>query len=156
VLGEVDVFKLDHTHELYGHMNINYVQLDRVPRFDDGWQSVMDALRNGQFFVTTGEPLIPRFTVGGKSSGENLSLSETPQPKLEANLAWTFPLSFAEVISGDGQRVYRERIDLPHTEAFGKQTLAIEPKLAGRRWVRFEVWDVAANGAFTQPIWLTE
>ena len=30
VLGEVDVFKLDHTHELYGHMNINYVRLNRV------------------------------------------------------------------------------------------------------------------------------
>ena len=25
VPGEVDVFKIDHTHELYGHMNINYV-----------------------------------------------------------------------------------------------------------------------------------
>ena len=23
--GEVDVFKIDHTHELYGHMNINYI-----------------------------------------------------------------------------------------------------------------------------------
>ena len=36
VLGEVDVFKLDHTHELYGHMNVNYVQLDRVPAFRRG------------------------------------------------------------------------------------------------------------------------
>jgi len=24
----------------------------------------------------------------------------------------------------------------------------------GRTWVRFEVWDIAANGAFTQPVWL--
>ena len=34
VLGEVDVFKLDHTHELYGHMNVNYVRLepDALPR----------------------------------------------------------------------------------------------------------------------------
>jgi hypothetical protein len=29
VLGEVDVFKIDHTHELYAHMNVNYVRLDR-------------------------------------------------------------------------------------------------------------------------------
>ena len=29
VPGEVDVFKIDHTHELYGHMNINYLRLDR-------------------------------------------------------------------------------------------------------------------------------
>ena len=38
--GEVDVFKIDHTHELFGHMNINYIQLepDRLPRFEQGWQ----------------------------------------------------------------------------------------------------------------------
>ena len=30
VLGEVDVFKLDHTHELYGHMNVNYIRLDPI------------------------------------------------------------------------------------------------------------------------------
>ena len=36
VLGEVDVFKLDHTHELYGHMNINYVRLDRTPSYERG------------------------------------------------------------------------------------------------------------------------
>ena len=27
--------------------------------------------------------------------------------------------------------------------------------LRGRKWVRFEAWDVAANGAFTQPVWLS-
>ncbi len=69
VLGEVDVFKLDHTHELYGHMNINYVRLNRVPRFDEGWTSVLESLRNGHFFVTTGEILIPEFSVSGKNSG---------------------------------------------------------------------------------------
>jgi len=26
--------------------------------------------------------------------------------------------------------------------------------LKGRTWVRFEIWDIAANGAFTQPLWL--
>ena len=47
--GEVDVFKIDHTHELYGHMNINYLRLepDRLPRFDEGWQPVLDSLRGG-------------------------------------------------------------------------------------------------------------
>ena len=58
LLGEVDVFKIDHTHELYGHMNINYLQLDRVPRFDEGWPPLLDALRKGRFFVTTGEVLL--------------------------------------------------------------------------------------------------
>jgi len=26
--------------------------------------------------------------------------------------------------------------------------------LKGRTWVRFQIWDIAANGAFTQPVWL--
>jgi hypothetical protein len=156
VLGEVDVFKIDHTHELYAHMNVNYVKLGRLPRFDEGWQPLMDALRDGQFFVTTGEVLIPNFTVGGKTSGENLSLSKGDTPELQAELTWTFPLSFAEVISGDGQQVYRERIDLSDTTPFGKRTLTLTPNLKSRHWVRLEVWDIAANGAFTQPVWLMD
>ena len=38
MLGEVDVFKLDQTHELYGHMNVNYIRLERdeLPRFEEG------------------------------------------------------------------------------------------------------------------------
>src|SRR5262249_50650938 len=47
--GEVDVFKIDTTHELYGHMNINYLRLPRVPRFDSGWPEILDVLCNGQF-----------------------------------------------------------------------------------------------------------
>jgi len=154
VLGEVDVFTIDYTHELYGHMNVNYVQMDRVPRYADGWQSVLDVLRDGRFFVTTGEILLPKFSVGGKPSGDVLKLAADSRPELLADLQWTFPLAFAEVISGDGQQVYRERIDLSHTAAFGRQSIRFQPKLAGRRWVRLEVWDVAANGAFTQPVWI--
>ncbi len=152
--GEVDVFKIDPTHELYAHMNVNYVQLDRVPRYEDGWQSVLDALRDGRFFVTTGEVLIPRCTVGDKSSGETLKLTAGTTPQLQAKLRWTFPLSFAEIVSGDGQRVHRQRIDLSDTKPFGQRLLTVAPQLIGHRWVRLEVWDIATNGAFTQPIWL--
>jgi hypothetical protein len=154
VPGEVDVFTIDSTHELYGNMNINYVQLDRVPRFGDGWQSVLDILSQGKFFVTTGEVLISKFEVGGKQSGDVVQLAGGESPHLVAEVKWTFPLSFAEVISGDGQQVYRERIELTDTAAHGNRTLTLRPRLAGRRWVRLEVWDVAANGAFTQPVWL--
>ena len=73
LLGEVDVFKIDHTHELYGHMNVNYVKLDRQPKFDDDWTPVLDAIRNGKFFVSTGEVLIPHFSIGGKTSGEDVA-----------------------------------------------------------------------------------
>jgi HD superfamily phosphodiesterase len=153
LVGEVDVFKIDHTHELYGHMNINYLRMERLPRFDDGWQEVLDALRGGRFWVTTGEVLIREFTVGGKESGETLAVTggETP---VRIALEWTFPLRFAELVSGSGAEARRERIELDDTEAFGSRVLELAPDLRGRRWARFEVWDVAANGAFTQPVWL--
>ena len=150
--GEVDTFKLFNDHEIYGHMNINYLALDRLPRYDDGWQPVLDALRRGKFFTTTGEVLIKKFTVGGKGSGETLKAGARAEVRVE--LDWTFPLKFAEVISGDGARVYRERIELTDTSAFAQRTLKLTPDLRGRKWVRFEVWDVAANGAFTQPVWI--
>lgn len=154
LLGEVDVFTIDHTHELYGHMNINYLKLDRLPRFDEGWQEVLDALAGGRFFVTTGEVLVPHFTVGGREAGEVLPRAEAERAELRAELRWTFPLSFAEIVTGDGQHVYRQRIDLSDTEALGERMLVVRPHLTGRHWVRFEVWDVAANGAFTQPVWI--
>lgn len=154
VPGEVDVFQIDHTHELHGHMNINYVQLDRVPRFDGGWQALLDALRGGRFFVTTGEVLLHGFRVGGKASGQTVSLGANARPELELEMEWTFPLNFAEVISGDGQKVDRERIDLSDTAPFGRRTWKLSPHLHGRTWVRAEVWDVAANGTFTQPVWV--
>jgi hypothetical protein len=157
VLGEVDVFKLDHTHELYGHMNVNYLRLDpnRLPRFQDGWDSVVDALRAGRFFVTTGEVLIPEFTVQGQPSGSVVTVKPGERPEVCVDLRWTFPLRFVEVISGDGSQVVRERIDCSDTDPFDHRRLRLTPMLAGRTWVRVEAWDVAANGAFTEPVWLT-
>jgi len=98
--------------------------------------------------------VLREFGVGGKRSGEALPLKPAERPELRVNLEWTFPLRFAEVISGDGQQVYRERIDLADTAPFGQRALTVKPQLEGRTWVRFEVWDIAANGAFTQPVWL--
>jgi len=154
--GEVDVFKIDHTHELYGHMNINYVRLepDRLPRFQEGWQPVLDSLRAGRFFVTTGEVLIAEFIVNGQPSGSTVVVKSRQPLDVAAKLSWTFPLRFAELISGDGQRVYRDRIDLFDTGSFGEHSLRRPLDLTGRNWVRLEAWDVAGNGAFTQPVWL--
>jgi hypothetical protein len=154
--GEVDVFKIDHTHELYGHMNVNYVRLepDRLPRFDDGWQPVSDALRSGRFFVTTGEVLIPEFAVNGRPSGATAVLESNDAARVSAGLVWTFPLRFVEIISGDGAKVYRERIEMSDTVAFGRQAFRRTLDVAGRTWLRLEAWDVAGNGAFAQPVWL--
>ena len=153
-VGEADLFRMEPDFETYAHMNVNYLKLDKLPRFDDGWRPVLEALRGGRFFTSTGEVLIPGFTVGGKASGQTLEVAGETRPVLEADLEWTFPMAFAEVVSGDGHRVFRERIDLAETEGFGTRKLHLPIDLKGRTWVRLEAWDVAANGAFTQTVWL--
>ncbi|MDX2036702.1 MAG: hypothetical protein SFX72_08620 [Isosphaeraceae bacterium] len=153
--GEVDVFKIDHTHELFGHMNINYLEMDRVPRFDEGWEPVLERLRSGRFWVSTGEVLIPAFRLGGRKSGETLTIDRaSPPPRLRARIGWTFPIAFAELVTGDGTRLFRERWTFPDAIDFGEAELDVAPRLQGRSWARLEVWDEAGNGAFTQPIWI--
>jgi hypothetical protein len=154
VLGEVDVFKVQPDYELYGHMNINYLQLDKLPRFDDGWQPVLDALRHGRFFVSTGEVLLLDFKVGGQASGQALRLADNTSVEVTATLEWTFPPAFAEIIWGDGSQVARKRVDLGTNEAFSKKVLRVPVNLKGAKWVRVEAWDIAANGAFSQPVWI--
>lgn len=151
--GEVDVFQIDGESELYAHMNINYLRMDGpLPTHAQGWQPVLDALRSGAFFTTTGEVLIPEFTIGGAASGE-----ETPADgaaTLHARIEWTFPPAFAEIVSGDGERIHRERIDLSDARPFGSRAISQRVDLRDRDWIRLEVWDVAANGAFTQPVFV--
>ncbi|MEA5260740.1 hypothetical protein VB264_23275 [Arcicella aquatica] len=67
---------------------------------------------------------------------------------------WTFPLNFVEIISGDGKQVYRDRMDLHTTKQFGNQDFKFKVNLKGRKWARLELWDVAANGAFTQSVYI--
>jgi hypothetical protein len=137
-------------------MNVNYVRLepDRLPRFSEGWRSVLDSLRQGQFFVTTGEVLIQVFLVNDKPSGSAVVLQPGEPATVRVELSWTFPLRFFELISGDGTKVYRERIDVSQPGSFDSGKLHLRPDLTGRTWVRFEAWDIAGNGAFTQPVWL--
>ena len=97
---------------------------------------------------------MPKFSVGGKESGKTLEVPQTGESVVEAGGEWTFPLNDAEVISGDGKQVLRQRIDLSDTEGFGSRHLRVPVPLQGRTWVRFEGWDVAAEGAYTQPVWL--
>ena len=133
--GEVDVFEVDRTHELWGHMNINYLRLAKRPTVED-WSSVLDVLKRGDFFTTTGEVLIHDWTVEtGRASAE---------------LAWTLPLDFAVIVTGDGKGVRRQRVALSGTEEMGRRRFewAVEDKDA--KWVRLEVWDVARDGAYTQ------
>ncbi|WP_200976696.1 hypothetical protein [Echinicola sp. 20G] len=154
VIGEADLFKLEPDYEIYGHMNINYLQMDKLPKFEEGWQPVLDAMENGKFFVTTGEVLLPEFSVNEKPSGEVISLDSKGKAIIQLKAEWTFPLNYLEIVSGDGEEVFREKIDLSETRVFGTENFEFSIDLKNRTWVRVEVWDIAANGAFTQPVWI--
>ena len=92
--------------------------------------------------MTTGEVLIPSWSV------------DRAKGAVTAEIEWTFPLAFAEVISGDGTKIYRQRLDLGDTASFGSRKIEVPVDVSKSKWVRLEVWDVAANGAFTQPVWI--
>ena len=155
VLGEVDVFKIDHTHELYGHMNVNYLKARPDPPVRRGLAARARRAPRGQVLrhapARSGCASSPS---AASRAARRWRCSPATAPRSESTLDWTFPLRFAEVVSGDGTRVYRERIDLAETGSFGERTLTLTPDLAGQKWVRVAAWDIAANGSFTQPVWL--
>jgi hypothetical protein len=143
LLGEVDVFQFDHTHELYAHMNINYVRLDRLPAFER-WGDALAPLARGEFFVTTGEVLLPEV---------DLTPSSATQIVANVRALWTLPLRFAEIVWGDGRTTHREVIELADTREFGGRRFEWRAEANGWKWARVAVWDVAGNGAFVNPFW---
>ena len=101
-------------------------------------------MRAGDFFVTTGEVLISRCSVEGR--GRNR--------EVVAEVEWTFPLEFVEIVWGDGWRIDRKVLPATDQPPFGKHGFRIPFDVEGKKWVRFAAWDSAGNGAFTQPVHL--
>jgi hypothetical protein len=95
-------------------------------------------MREGNFFVTSGEVLLKRVAVEPGA--------------VSAEVEWTFPLEFVEVVWSDGQKVDRKVIAATGYAPFGSQVFRIPFDRKGKKWVRFAVWDSAGNGAFSQPV----
>ena len=127
--------------DVYGFQPINYLRLDVVPTPDDT-SSIIKVLQRGDYFISTGEILIPNYSVQGAGS----------QKRIVADVEWTFPLDFVEVVWGDGQRTDRQIISTSEATGFGTRHFEIPFDAAGKKWVRFAAWDVAGNGALVQPI----
>jgi hypothetical protein len=142
-IGEVDVFQLDATHELYGHMNVNYVRLPQLPSFDNYGQ-LLNAVARGDYFVSTGEVLLPSVRMGSEGK-DSISVN--------ADVSWTFPLNIAELVWGDGTNTHRKIIPLSTTREFGNQKFTWREKAPAWKWARVAVWDAAGDGAFTNPVW---
>jgi hypothetical protein len=142
MLAEGDTYTKWPDDETYPLLSVNYVKLDRVPSYSDGWGTVIAALRSGNFYGTTGEILFRNYGISG--SGRNRVYT--------ANVEWTYPLEFAELVWSDGKTVGREIIPAMELPPFGTHEFTIPFDEAGKKWVRFAVWDSAGNGAYTQPV----
>jgi DNA repair protein RadC len=68
LLAEVDVFQIDHTHELYAHMNINYVRAPKLPSFEN-YGELLKTMQKGDFFISTGEVLMPQHSIRETRTG---------------------------------------------------------------------------------------
>ena len=142
ILGEVDVFKISAEDELYGHMNINYVRIDHLPDFDH-YGELLPPLRRGDFFVSTGEILLPEASIRPGVNGEIV---------VHAHVRWTFPLRFAEVVWGDGRHTFNQTFSLENTGPFGDSAFDWKVQAGEWKWARFAIWDIASNGAFVNPV----
>jgi len=144
MIAEGDTYMKYPDDETFPQLSVNYVKLDRVPKFSNGWTPVVDALRAGDYFITTGEVLFRNWGIEG--GGANRTYT--------AEAEWTFPPEFAELVWSDGKTVDRKIISLTGMGPFGSHTFKVPFDPAGKRWVRFALWDSAGNGAFTQPVHL--
>jgi hypothetical protein len=144
IIADIDTYQKGPEDDLYANFPVNYLKIEKAPGPDEDWSPVLKALRNGEFFVTTGEILIKGYRVEGAGN----------QRTIAADVEWTFPLSFVEVVWGDGKTIDRQIIPATDLAAFGTKHFAIPFDAAGKAWVRFAVWDSAGNGAFVQPVWL--
>jgi hypothetical protein len=142
MLGEVDVFQIQESDELYAHMNVNYVKLPEVPDFDH-YGRLLDAVARGDSFISTGEILLPEVRIhdqGGKIA-------------VDAKAQNTYPLELAEVVWGNGSETSRKIVPLTGNHQFSENTFHWSVDATDWKWARVAFWDVAGNGAFTNPVW---
>ncbi len=144
MLAEGDTYRKNPDDETYPQLVVNYVKLDQVPKFSDGWAPVLKALRAGDYFVTSGEVLFRNWGIEGTGSRRFYT----------AEVEWTFPPEFAELVWGDGKSTGREIIQMNQMPPLSSHKFRVPFDATGKKWVRFAVWDSAGNGALTQPVHL--
>ena len=65
-----------------------------------------------------------------------------------------FPSGICRSVWGDGEKVDMKIVSATDQPPLGSRRFRIPFNSAGKKWVRFSVWDSAGNGAFTQPMHL--
>jgi hypothetical protein len=144
LIAEGDTYTKSPDDETYPQLDVNYVKLDRLPKFSDGWMPVLETLRAGNFFVTSGEVLLHDYAIEGSGAKRTFTI----------NVDWTWPAEFVELVWGDGTKTDREIVSATALAPFSTHRYSIPFDATGKKWVRFAAWDSAGNGAFTQPVHL--
>jgi hypothetical protein len=126
--------------DIYAGSPVTYVHLKDLPPPTDP-KPVIDALMKGDMFITTGEVLVPTFSVKGTGATRTIV----------ADVEWTFPLDMVEVIWGDGKTTGRKIISTTDLPPFGSHHFEIPFDAQGQKWVRFAAWDSAYEGAILEP-----
>ena len=90
------------------------MKLDTLPLASSGnWDPIIDAIKRGDYFWTSGEVLISNYAVQGAGAKRTIV----------ADLEWTFPLEFVEVVWGDGVKIDRQIISGDRPGAVRAQAL---------------------------------
>ena len=144
MLAEGDTYQKYPDDETFPQLIVNYVKMDRVPKFKDGWNQLVRTLRAGDYFVTSGEVLLRNWGIEGTGAKRAYT----------AEIEWTWPLEFVELVWGDGDRTDRQIISATDLPPFGSHRFRIPFDATGKKWVRFAAWDSAGNGVLTQPVHL--
>jgi hypothetical protein len=127
--------------DFYANSPVNYVKVATMPTVDN-WAPIIDAMKRGDYFWSSGEVLIPSYSIQGNG----------PRRTIVADVEWTFPLAFVEVVWGDGTRTERQVISAADLPPFGKKRFEIPFNVEGKKWIRFAAWDTATNGAMVMPV----
>ena len=92
MLAEGDTYMKVPSDDTYPLLAINYLKLDKVPAYNESWAPVVEGIRAGNFFGTTGEILFHSWGIEGSGA----------KSVYTASIEYTFPLDFAEVVWSDG------------------------------------------------------
>ncbi len=142
IISELDTYtkveEREEDWEQYGQTNCTYVQLDHIPS-PDNWEELIEALRAGKHFYSTGEILIESSNIGDGVAN--------------AVFSWTFPLAYAQLVYSDGENVNTVDINMDESLPYGKQDIEFNFP-TGMKWARVLATDIAGNSAFGMPVFI--
>ena len=141
LIAEGDTYTKSPEDETYPQLDVNYVKLDRLPKFSDGWMPVLDALRAGNFFVTSGEVLLHDYSIQGTGAKRTFVV----------DVDWTWPAEFVELVWGDGKTTGREISSATALAPFSTHRYRLPFDATGKKWIRFAAWDSAGMERSRSP-----